>query len=123
MRPKQLQLVSDGAQAAPVEFEQVPLQHGTDAEHDWPMYEHAMPMSPGGGGAAPQVPLVLPAGTVHLRPMQQSASDVQTPLVLEHMAPQRSTPVESGTQGAPLQHSAEKVHCWLVAMQQPGEPS
>ena len=123
MRPKQLQLVSDGVQAAPVEFEQVPLQHGCEAEQLCPMYEHAMPMSPGGGGAAPQVPLVAPAGTVHFRPEQQSASEVQTPVVFEHIAPQRSTPLESGTQGAPLQHSAENVHCWPVAMQQPGWPS
>ena len=123
IRPKQLQLVSLGPQAAPVEFEQVPLQQGCDAEHDWPMYEHDEPMSPEGGGAAPHVPLVAPAGTVHLRPVQQSASEVQTPVVLEHEAPQRSTPFESGTQAAPLQHSAENVHCWPAAMQQPGEPS
>jgi len=80
-------------------------------------------MSPGGGGAAPQVPLVAPGGTVHFRPAQQSTSAVQTPVVFEHCVPQRRTPFESGTQGAPLQHSAENVHCWPAAMQQPGEPS
>ncbi len=108
MRPKQLQLVSFGPQAAPVEVEQVPEQHGCVAEHDWPVYEHAWPMSTAGG--APQVPLVMPAGTLHLRPEQQSASAVQAPLVLEQALPQRSTPFASGTQGAPLQHSDENVH-------------
>ncbi len=121
MRPKQLQLVSFGPQAAPVDVEQVPEQHGCVAEHDWPVYEQAWPMSTGGG--APQVPLVMPAGTLHLRPEQQSPSAVQTPEVFEHAVPQRSTPFESGTQGAPLQHSDEKVHWLPAAMQQLGVPS
>lgn len=121
MRPKQLQLVSLAPQTAPVAVEQVPEQHGCVAEHDWPTYEHAWPMSVAGG--VPQVPLVWPAGTLHFRPAQQSASAVQTPDGLEQAVPQRSTPVESGTQGAPLQHSDEKVHCWPAAMQQLGVPS
>ena len=121
MRPKQLQLVSLGPQAAPVEVEQVPEQQGCVAEHDWPVYEHAWPMSVDGG--APQVPLVMPAGTLHFRPLQQSPSAVQTWPVIEHMVPQRLTPLASGTQGAPLQHSDENVHCWPAAMQQFGVPS
>jgi hypothetical protein len=36
MRPKQVQLVSLAPQAAPVEFEQVPAQHGCVAEQVWP---------------------------------------------------------------------------------------
>src|SRR3954471_24392262 len=105
MRPKQLQAVSLAPHGVPADVEQVPLQQGCEAEQVWPTYEH-MPMSPGGVTAV-QVPLVMPAGTLHLRPLQQSASAVHTPLVLEHIAPQRSTPFESGTHGAPLQHSDE----------------
>jgi hypothetical protein len=120
MSPKQVQSVSFAVQAAPVGPEQVPVQHGCDAEHDWPTYEHAfMPMSPDGGGGEPQVPTVCPAGTLHKRPAQQSAFDVHLPVVFEHCVPQRSTPFESGKQGAPSQHSDEKVH-WLPAAMQHG---
>jgi hypothetical protein len=122
MRPKQLQSISPAAQAAPVGPEQVPAQHGCVDEHDWPTYEQLVPMSPG-GVTAPQVPLVWPGGTVHSRPAQQSPSLVHLPLVFEQALPQRRTPPESGKQGAPLQHSAENVHCAPVAMQQLGVPS
>jgi hypothetical protein len=57
------------------------------------------------------------------RPAQQSDVDVQIPPELMHIVPQRRAPVESGTQGSPPQHSAEKKHCWPAAMQQPGVPS
>jgi hypothetical protein len=124
MRPKQLQSVSPAAHGAPVGPAQLlPAQHGCVSEHDWPTYEHVdMPMSPDGGGAAPQVPTVWPGGTVQSRPAQQSAFDVHWPVVFEHCEPQRSTPLESGTHGAPLQHSAEKVHCCPGSMQHGGWP-
>lgn len=80
-------------------------------------------MSPGGGGAAPQVPTVEPDGMLHKSPEQQSAFEVHWPLVFEHCVPQRRTPLGSGKQGAPLQHSDENVHCWPLAMQQLGVPS
>ena len=120
MMPKQVQSVSPAAQAVPVGDEQVPPQHACVVEQPCPVYEQ-VPMSPG-GGAAPQVPLVWPGGTVHRRPLQQSAFDVQAPVVFEQLVPQRRTPVLSGKQGAPLQHSDENVHCWPVAMQHPGWP-
>ena len=102
--------MSFAPQAAPVELEQVPAQHGCVVEQVWPMYEQAgVPMSPA-GGAAPQVPLVWPDGTLHKSPAQQSAFEVHLPVVFEHIVPQRSTPMLSGKQGAPLQHSDEKVH-------------
>jgi len=37
MRPKQLQAWSLAPQGAPAEFEQVPLQHGCEAEQVCPM--------------------------------------------------------------------------------------
>ncbi len=118
-----MQSVSPAAQAAPVGDEQVPEQHAIVVEHDWPTYEQAVvvPMSPddGGGGALPQVPLVWPAGTLQSRPAQQSAFEVHLPVVFEQAEPQRRTPVESGKQGAPLQHSDENVH-WLPAAMQHG---
>lgn len=121
MMPKQVQPVSPAAQAAPVGDEQLPpLQHGCVDEHDWPRYEQLVePMSPddGGGGTAPQVPLVWPGGTVHRRPAQQSASEVHTCVAFEQALPQRSVPVLSGRQGAPLQHSDENEQTLPAAMQ------
>ena len=77
----------------------------------------------GGGGTAPQLPAVLPVGTLHARPEQQSEVAVHGPLAGEQLfAAQRSTPLESGKQGAPPQHSDEKAHCAPAAMQQPGWP-
>jgi hypothetical protein len=122
MRPKQVQSISPAAQEAPVGPEQLPAQHGCVVEHDCPTYEQLVPMSPG-GAPAPHVPLVWPGGTLHKRPAQQSPSLVHFPVVFEQPVPQRRTPPLSGRQGAPLQHSAENVHCWPTAIQQPGVPS
>ena len=76
-----------------------------------------------GGVIVPHVPVGDPGGMLQVKPAQQSPVDVQTPPAWMHMAPQRRTPFWSGTQGSPLQHSAEKRHMPPTAMQQPGVPS
>jgi len=71
-----------------------------------PTYEqHRMPMSP----AAPSRRCAgLARRDIALQARQQSASLVHLPVVFEQPLPQRRTPVLSGRQGAPLQHSDEK---------------
>jgi hypothetical protein len=134
MMPKQVQPLSVAAQGCPVMLAQLlPGQHGCVVEQLWPTSEQVppsptgvgVPMSPvfGGGGGAPwQVPLVEPLTTTHARPVQQSELAVQTWPFIEHIDPQRRTPMLSGRQGAPLQHSDEKVHCWPCMMQHGGWP-
>jgi len=68
------------------------------------------------------MPVGEPGGMVQVRPPQQSEVDVQTPPDATHMVPQRRTPLESGTQGSPLQHSAENLHWPPAAIQQGGTP-
>jgi hypothetical protein len=73
----------------------------------------------GGGtlGGAPQIPEGAPGVVLQVMPAQQSAVAVQAPPELTHTGPtppgggtmQRKTPSLPGTQGTPLQHSAEKV--------------
>jgi hypothetical protein len=65
----------------------------------------------------------------HPLPAQQSLDEVHSPFVCTHVTPpsgagawQRSTPAPSGKQGAPLQHSDEKVHSAPAAMQQGAFP-
>jgi hypothetical protein len=73
-----------------------------------------VPASTGGGGGGiggAQVPTVDPGGVWQTLPAQQSALIVQPPLEGTQGGPasgtllQRSCPVLSGTQGAPLQQS------------------
>ena len=59
---------------------------------------------------------------MQIRPVQQSAVALHAAPWATQAEPQRSTPEASGTQGAPLQHSDEKVHWSPAAMQQPGLP-
>src|SRR5258708_1650285 len=94
----QMQSVSLAAQAAPVgPTHDSPPQHAGDPDcvHDWPLSAHdgggadrsGLPLPPscagGGGGGGlglTQVPEVVPGGTTHAYPVQQSAVVVQTPL-------------------------------------------
>jgi hypothetical protein len=77
-----------------------------------------VPASTGGGGGViggAQVPTVDPGGVWQTLPAQQSALIVQPPLEGTQGGPasgtlrQRSCPVLSGTQGAPLQQSPENA--------------
>jgi hypothetical protein len=78
-----------------------------------------------GGTTVPHVPTVLPCGTMHELPGQQSAVTVQLPDVGTQILPpsgtmrQRSCPVLSGTQGTPLQQSPVYAHVWPGARQAP----
>jgi hypothetical protein len=77
-----------------------------------PLVVPASPAGGGGGGGAngAQVPSTEPGITWQVPPTQQSASTVQGPLVGEHeVAPQRSTPLGSGTHGLPSQQLAESA--------------
>jgi hypothetical protein len=81
----------------------LPFVHGTLLQQSeacvqfWPYSAHWGPLSvPASGmmtGGGPQVPLVDPGAATHGSPAQQSASDVQAPLV--------------GTQSLPPQMNAE----------------
>jgi hypothetical protein len=122
---KQLQLVSDAVQVAPLEFVQTPpplLQHGTVVEHCWPANEQAAmsggawpamsaggwpAMSAGGGVGLVHVPVVEPAGMLQVRPEQQSPVLVHLPFCGTHVVPQTKCPLLSGTHGVPLQQSAD----------------
>jgi hypothetical protein len=109
----QLQLVELPVQAPPpVAVHGTLLEHGSVVEHVWPYCAHidvAMSVLPPVVGL-PHVPDNDPGGTVHTSPVQQSAFVVQVWPDMWHIAPQRSVPVESGTQGSPLQHSPENEH-------------
>jgi hypothetical protein len=65
---------------------------------------------------------------LHVPPAQQSPVEVQAPPDFTQVGPvgdggrQRSTPLASGTQGVPPQHSAENVHWAPPAMQQGATP-
>jgi hypothetical protein len=83
-------------QGAPPRLHGTPLQQSAAVLHDWPKREH-IPLDPpswpgGGGGTAPQVPCVLPCGTVQCSVAQQSASVVQAPVDGLHIAPHTSWP-------------------------------
>ena len=68
----QVQTGSPAVQIVALAFRQTkPEQQGPVAEHAWPL-----------PGQLPcwQVPVVLPAGMLQLRPAQQSEVDVQLPL-------------------------------------------
>jgi hypothetical protein len=66
---------------------------------------------------------------MQVNPAQQSPFDVHTPPLGWQVTPpsvfgarQRSTPLWSGTQGVPPQHSDENVHWSPAVMQQGGCP-
>jgi len=77
---------------------------------------------------ASQRPVKEPRATPQVVPAQQSPVVVQIPPAATQVGPvgdlgwQRSTPLESGKQGVPAQHSEEKAHCWPVAMQHGATP-
>jgi hypothetical protein len=106
---EQKQSVSPAVHGAPAGESQAPLftQHGTVVEQVCPANAHVdVPMSV--GGAARHVPVVEPGGIEHSPPAQQSAVVVHTPLVgTQLIAPQCRWPMPSGTQGTPLQQSAD----------------
>ena len=121
-----------------------PAQHASAAQ-DWPIWAHPSPPPesgvpplppsgvapeppsevPGGGGSGEQVPAVAPGATTHVIPAQQSAVDVQEPAEGMHaLEAQTSCPVESGTQGCPLQQSAavaQVAPVWRQASVPPSE--
>lgn len=106
-----------------------PVQQSLCPLHCWPEVAHLVPPSvPVETGGAPQVPWFWPGGTVQTWPAQQSLDEVHTPPGATQVIPpsagvrQRSLPSEPGTQGAPPQHSDEKVHCSPAAMQQGATP-
>ena len=75
----------------------------------------------------PQVPLAAPAAMLHTSPVQQSPVAVQAPADGTQTMPpswvlvrHRSVPVESGTQGERLQHSAALLQVWPGWRQQAG---
>jgi hypothetical protein len=81
-----------------------------------------VPASPGGGGGpaslvppphGPHTPCVLPVGTSHAVPGQQSALFVHAPHAEMHDVPEQTyggLPLGLGTHGAPLQQSALDAH-------------
>ena len=81
-----------------------------------------VPASPGGGGGpaslvppphGPHTPCVLPVGTSHAVPGQQSALFVHAPHAEMHDVPEQTyggLPLGLGTHGAPLQQSALVAH-------------
>jgi hypothetical protein len=120
----QVQSVSPAAHAAPVgESQTSPAQQALVVEQDCPTSgQVTMPASGPPVDTVPQVPVSAPGGTLHTSPWQQSDVAVHMPPCATHWVPQRYTPMLSGRQGAPLQHSAEKVQTWPAMMQQGGWP-
>jgi hypothetical protein len=107
-----------------------PAQHPSDA-HDCPIWAQPVPPPllplplplpdpdpdppsappPLGGVTGVHVPLSAPGGITHVIPAQQSAVEVHAPLVGTQLVVAHSrTPLELGTQGAPLQQSAAVAH-------------
>jgi hypothetical protein len=99
-----------------------PWQQSATLAQVSPVPLHTTPASAGGGGGGGgatgvHVPVSWPMTSVQAPPAQQSPDDVQTPLRFTQVGPpsgvgawQRSTPLPSGRQGVPPQHSDENVH-------------
>src|SRR5262249_44315085 len=103
-----------------------PLQQSPSAEHCCPNAAHGVPESPaspaspastppsGSGPQGPQTPCVLPGGTSHISPGQQSAVMVHVPHFGTHPWKQMNGGMPPstglGTHGTPLQQFALVAH-------------